>query len=379
MEPHQYPRRILVCVTGLSPQIVTETVYALAVETHGRPPFVPTEVHLISTVTGAEQARLALLAPDRDQFGRLCQDYSLVGIDFSDQRIEVIRDNSGHAIEDIRTPQDNEAAADTITRHIARVTGDDQAAVHVSIAGGRKSMGFFAGYALSLFGRPQDRLSHVLVSPPFESHRDFYYKPPVPVTLSGADGLEMSTDKASIHLAEIPFVPLRYGLHGPLLSRQCGYAETVRAWRQRTRDGDLRLDTRRARVSWNGEVLKLRPAQMAVLVWLACRRIDGVDDGWIGRREIAYERRVQLEFIDCVRKRFGEGSHACGVVEESFAHVGANDDKLGWIGPHISRINAAITREFGPLAAAQCGIESCGPRNSVRYRLALDPEFITIT
>jgi hypothetical protein len=28
--PHQYPRRVLLAVCGLSPQIVTETIYALA-------------------------------------------------------------------------------------------------------------------------------------------------------------------------------------------------------------------------------------------------------------------------------------------------------------------------------------------------------------
>ena len=31
MNPDQYPRRILLCVAGLSPQIVTETLYALTV------------------------------------------------------------------------------------------------------------------------------------------------------------------------------------------------------------------------------------------------------------------------------------------------------------------------------------------------------------
>lgn len=38
MEPHQFPRRILLCVTGLSPQIITETLYALTEQQ--RPPFV---------------------------------------------------------------------------------------------------------------------------------------------------------------------------------------------------------------------------------------------------------------------------------------------------------------------------------------------------
>ena len=31
-QPHDYSRHLLVAVTGLSPQIVTETLYALAVK-----------------------------------------------------------------------------------------------------------------------------------------------------------------------------------------------------------------------------------------------------------------------------------------------------------------------------------------------------------
>jgi CRISPR-associated protein (TIGR02584 family) len=47
--------------------------------------------------------------------------------------------------------------------------------LHVSIAGGRKTMGFYAGYALSLYGRAQDRMSHVLVDEKFEKGINFYY------------------------------------------------------------------------------------------------------------------------------------------------------------------------------------------------------------
>ena len=54
------------------------------------------------------------------------------------------------------------------------------ASLHVSIAGGRKTMGFYVGYALSLFARDQDRLSHVLVPPSLESRQDFFYPPPPP-------------------------------------------------------------------------------------------------------------------------------------------------------------------------------------------------------
>ena len=43
-----FPRRILLAVSGLTPQIVTETLYALAVIQ--KPAWIPTEVHLITTL-----------------------------------------------------------------------------------------------------------------------------------------------------------------------------------------------------------------------------------------------------------------------------------------------------------------------------------------
>jgi hypothetical protein len=45
--PASFQRRVLLAVSGLTPQIVTETLYALAADEHA--PFVPTEVHLITS------------------------------------------------------------------------------------------------------------------------------------------------------------------------------------------------------------------------------------------------------------------------------------------------------------------------------------------
>ena len=56
-----------------------------------------------------------------------------------------------------------------------KFTLDDDTQLMVSIAGGRKTMGYYAGYALTLFGRHQDQLSHVLVSEEFEGNRDFFF------------------------------------------------------------------------------------------------------------------------------------------------------------------------------------------------------------
>lgn len=181
MNPECYPCRILLCVTGLSPQIVTETLYALAVT--GDPCFVPSEIHLLTTADGAERARLTLLSEEPGWFHRLCQDYGLPPIRFTLDTIHILHNAEGRLLGDIRNVADNEAIADAITAKVRELTADPNSAVHTSIAGGRKTMGFYLGYALSLLGRPQDRLSHVLVSSPFESNLDFFY-PTLPLPLS---------------------------------------------------------------------------------------------------------------------------------------------------------------------------------------------------
>ena len=55
----------------------------------------------------------------------------------------------GKRLDDIVTPKQNEAAADYITDIVNNLTRDEDSAIHVSIAGGHKTMGYYLGYALS--------------------------------------------------------------------------------------------------------------------------------------------------------------------------------------------------------------------------------------
>jgi CRISPR-associated protein (TIGR02584 family) len=213
--PSEFRRRILLAVSGLTPQIVTETLYALAVGAED--PFVPTEIHLLSTNEGAMRARLLLLSERPGWFYRLCEDYQLQGIDFSERNIHTLQDDHGQLLEDIRTANDNRCAADFITEQIRGLTADSESALHVSLAGGRKTMGFYAGYALALYGRPQDRLSHVLVPPEFEFANDFFYPTPVSRVIEGKDKRPLDAANAKLMLAEIPFVRMRQGLPTSLL------------------------------------------------------------------------------------------------------------------------------------------------------------------
>ena len=171
--PHQ--RRVLLAVTGLTPQIVTETLYALM---HEGAHALPHEVHILTTAEGPERARLALLSELPGWFHRLCADYGLAPIAFGPEHIHVLRDAGGQVLHGIRSAADNACAADQVAELVRRFTQDTQSQLHVSLAGGRKTLGFFAGYALSLRGRDGDRLTHVLVSEPFESTIAFYYPTP---------------------------------------------------------------------------------------------------------------------------------------------------------------------------------------------------------
>ena len=96
MDSGHHPRRILLCVTGLSPQILTETLYALAVER--QPSFVPNEIHLLTTVESAERARLTLLSDDPGWFHRLCRDYELHGIRFDESSIHILQDRQNRPL-----------------------------------------------------------------------------------------------------------------------------------------------------------------------------------------------------------------------------------------------------------------------------------------
>src|SRR5699024_11716220 len=89
-------RRVLVCVTGLTPQVVTETVYAL---TQRETPWVPDEVHVLTTFSGAKRARLLLGQNGDGELARLCRDYELANIQFSKQNIHVLNGPDGQPLD----------------------------------------------------------------------------------------------------------------------------------------------------------------------------------------------------------------------------------------------------------------------------------------
>lgn len=371
--PAVYPRRVLLVVTGLSPQVVTETLYALWKQDRR---LVPTEVHLITTAQGAEHARLNLLSPAIGWVERLRREYALPAIIFPPEHIHVISGRDGRALEDIRSPDDNVCAADFITDLVRGFTDDAHCALHVSIAGGRKSMGYFVGYALSLFGRAQDRLSHVLVSAPFESHRKFYYpslgERPIHVK-QGDKEIAYDCQTAQVDLAWIPFVRLRAAQHRPLVEGQARFTDCVNAVQEALAERELVIDLKAKRIRAGGTTIRLPPTELAFLSWFARRAKAGLEplpgipipEEDPEQRGVAYREpfMAELKRIDALLDEHGK-------TMQAIRHRITPD----YFNAKNSKLNRTLKEKLGALAARPYLVlqESDG----AGYALALAPEAI---
>lgn len=356
---HDGKRTVFVAVVGMSPQIVTETLYALAVSGGA----LPDEVHLVTTSSGAVRATEKLL--DEGRFEGFCRQFGPeAGIRFDKSMIHVITGPDGVPLNDIRTLDDNTCAADFITRTIQSFCADPNTTLLVSMAGGRKSMGFYAGYALSLFGRSDDELFHVLVSAPFETHPNFFY-PTQPEPLSPLrDGTVLDARDAVVELASIPFVRMS----ADLTERPQSYMEAVKSAESRLKAPlQLTLDVASRSITAGSAVIRPEPGLFATYLWIAERCQSGnpqCDPDLADSPE---------EFLDCYEEVLG-GETACH--ENARGALKHDDDFKPYFRQKRAVINKLLQKELGAVLSKPYLIESVG--RGKLYQLSLPPESVEI-
>jgi CRISPR-associated protein (TIGR02584 family) len=370
----QIKRKILVAVSGTSPQIITETMFGLIV---GQPqPWIPDEIHLVTTISGKSYANLQLLE-GHAHFLRFIEDYNIeTPIAFSASNIHVIIDNAGNPLSDLRTTQENEAAADYITAKVLEWTADDATELHVSIAGGRKTMGYYMGYALALLGRPQDRLSHVLVSPEYEALPGFFYPTPTTRVLYKQVGnrqLPLDAANAVVTLAEIPFVRLRNLLADDALVNRHTFSELVALINQSTAPTRVDVNVNEKTLRVNGISCKLNPGNLAFYTWFA-KRAKAALPGLPMPVEGECIETYRNEYIAVLRHVKGI---SVGTERTEFDTLAQGMDKK-FFEQSISKIRRAIKQACGANLAERAGITRVGPRGQSVYKLALSPQQITI-
>ncbi|WP_178133241.1 CRISPR-associated ring nuclease Csm6 [Vineibacter terrae] len=360
-EPAAYPRRLLLAVVGLTPQIVTETLFALVKRTD--PPFIPTHIRLITTMDGAERIRLQLLDSRSGAFGSFARQHCRQVLKVTKAtRIDVLDGASGTPLVDITSAEDSMVAADRIVEIVRAETARRDSAICASIAGGRKTMGFLLGYALSLYGRPQDRLTHVLVASPFENHPEFFFPPARPrVLIAPRDNRPICTDDARVVLTDIPFLRLRAGLPRLLLDGGRGFAETVAEAQAALGPHAVRIVPARLELVCAGRVLRLPPVDFAFYLWLARRRQRAPAQG-----AIVYPQNVPVaEFLDNFDSLPAAARRQSGRVRRALAD-GIDKD---WLEERVSRVNKLVVDALG-YAAAPYRIVRSGRRPASRYGLS---------
>lgn len=386
-------QNILLAVTGLTPQILTETLYYYTVV--ARPPVAFDEIQVITTAPGKDRILKELLHPEHGKFHSFCRDYSASGIRFDESRIHVI--GGKEPLDDIRSVEDNGIMAAQILGIVKKLTLDPTTALYCSIAGGRKTMGAYLALALQLYGRPQDRLSHVLVTPEFEALADFYYPPPEDRIIQGRDAsgkpIALHTKDAKINLADIPFISVRR-----LLPKRGNYPidELVRRL-QASVEGTrvqttLRISLRQKKV-WVGSVaVLLPPKELALYAFFAdakhkCRKKRCRHESKVESQKFTACSDCYLSIDDIVdradeifklhRKISRPHSTQTDSLIKSWQKIKAEDRVQYFLEP-FSKINRKLRGSVSESDYPLVEIAPVGGYSEKRYGIALDKNRITI-
>lgn len=367
-------RNVLLLVTGMTPQIVTETVWALACDPHNDTKWIPDEIHVLSTQDGLTQIKSRLFADG--VFNTFKSDYpQIVNTQFDDSFLHVIRNAENQALTDLKTPEDNEFAANAICEKVREFASDENVTLHVSIAGGRKTMGFYAGYALSLYGRAQDRMSHVLVEEKFETARDFFYPTLNSAFVTDRFDKEWDAKDAQVWLADIPFVRLKDAVKDKhQLKSDDSFSEVVHKINESFNDVKLTINLHNQTIQVNEKfiVTDLSPREFAVLHWFADNRIKG-GLGIVAPRIDANSKKSKAEDAEYLQEITGQFVNYYDDLKNSSADLVVDKKFFESV---KSNLKKSLELHLGLELAAKIGIKQ--DKREQPFYLDVQPENIEI-
>jgi len=269
-------KNILVCVSGLTPQIVSETLYCLSIQRKIK----IDELYIITTVKGRDivlgkdkeynkgYKNIRQYPPLKSELERLCKKYKIKKPFFEEiGKYIIVAKEQSVELYDIKDDRHNQLFPNRVCEVINEKTLDDNNILYCSISGGRKTMSVDIAYALSLFGRENDRLFHVLTNGKFEFKHFFP---------------ENKDEDEMLILAEIPYIRLR-----PLIAdftknkifKNLSYTDLVELTQIQLRiktSDKLYIDWRRKEI-WFGDnqPLKIPPSLLTIYRYLYTSKKGG--------------------------------------------------------------------------------------------------------
>lgn len=215
---------ILLALCGMSPAVISETIYVLNQSNN-----CPDSLVVITTTAGKKVLQREFF--DSGVWQKLLQNIDKkISFSLNHKHCRILPAEDGNA-PDITNTADVENAADFILETLRQFTENPETRITFSIAGGRKSMTASAALCMSLLGRTEDQLCHVLVTPPFEDPRlqpKFYF--PCPETIHKTpDGNSIPASTAQLQLSFLPYVRCRYLIQNELQRLPGNYEKIVLA------------------------------------------------------------------------------------------------------------------------------------------------------
>ncbi|WP_010448227.1 CRISPR-associated ring nuclease Csm6 [Vibrio rotiferianus] len=363
-------KNILLSTTGASPQVLTETLFAIAQS--GRP--FPDEVYVITTMSTKDMLLNGLI---RDgHLEALKNEYELPELKFDERNVWLIENDKGEFIDDAKSIEDQTFMADFITRKVYELALDDNTAIHASLAGGRKTMAFYFGYAMSMFGRAQDTLSHVFVDDDYEFVRDFWYPTKQSKWVTGKNGQgEVDVSQATVTLAEIPFVRMRNAIDQHIFSNMAdlSFSQTV-AMLNSSHDEKISIciDSSSRLLSVHGVDVALTAKELAFYLWLFKKGKEGL----LVDRHFDENNVHSVEFLSCYHSIASDprvfatfGTTPEDFREKNYATLrGMGKDFLQ---PICSNINKKLRKSLPPQTVNKLEVKSASERENQRYTVAL--------
>jgi len=276
------PQTILVSLVGTTPAVLTETVWALAT---GPTPVLPDRIVAVTTGPGAGLLKQKLF--EDQHWDRMKARLAERGIDHEGK---LRFGNTGNSIrvftsleedaelDDIRTRDDSAAVAEFFMELIRGFTENEAICLIVSIAGGRKTTSALLHSVMTLLGRAEDSISHILVDDPWMTQPDFLYPGCEGEFTDPATGEEIFSTDAVLTLAEVPFVPLRYLFKKELQRSASSYIELMTRLQKQsvsvTEDLFVQVDTVRGLIIVNGSEIQLSPNEFLYYLFFAKEAVE---------------------------------------------------------------------------------------------------------
>ncbi|RZD17167.1 MAG: TIGR02584 family CRISPR-associated protein [Candidatus Acididesulfobacter guangdongensis] len=374
-------KTILVCVAGITPQIITETLYYYLIEK--KPPIWIDEIYVLTTSVGKETIINSLLKKEHGVFYKFLSDFHIGFQKIKFNENSVIQLGGDSYIKDISTDMDSAVIGNEIVNFIKKIAIDKNTRIICSIAGGRKTMGVYLSLGLQLYGREQDILSHTLVSPDFESTKDFFYIPPVPENIGIKDKNGkiikiINTKDATIMCSEIIFVRLRNFLN---IKDELFYDDLVNIVQKKVDYCGTKLisiDLKNKALLLGNKKVILKPIEICLYnLFLSNKKMcvqefcGDCTDCYMSLNEMRSQEVYKniLRFYNII---YTENSGQYERLKESFKNDEKGED---FFSQNISKINKTLKQHLNPFEFAVYKISKMGKYNK-RYGIYVDKKNI---